>query len=644
MEVVPTPAGAGAAAAASSSSSSSTPSPSTRRPTTTLRLLCPSSRAAALRPSRELHVDQPPVGDEAVLVISGPDAPAAAVRAWERVVGHRVAGEEAVGGEEEREVTGPVGCRMLAAGAQVGCVLGKGGKTVERMRQESGAQIRVFRNRDQLPPCAPPGDELIHISGSFPQVRKALLAVSTCLQDNPRPDTSNIPMGRPFGPPGSGTGCPPGMDPHSQRSYLPPHMPDYHARNYPSNAGGPGPRFFFEQEIVFRMIILNDMVGSIIGKGGSTIRALQNETGACIKILEPIAESEERIVAISARENSDMMHSPAQDAVVRVYSRISEASMDRSSSTAARLLVPSQHIGCLLGKGGSIITEMRKVTGASIRIFGNEQIPRCAQRNDEMVQVTGSFQSIQDALIHITGRIRDVILPKPHPTGGMPPYPPVGNMPLHQSRQEPPPPHLHPSGGMPPYPMHPFRPDAPMPPFEMGDRRPPHVHAMEHMSTDRMPYSYGGEQGGPRPFLEQPPPRTWPPEAPKTNSEAPTNMPDAVPGTDFRKGPVASENQVAAATGTSTEVVVPCKYIGFVCGASGSDLSEIKKVFSLFGVFTLLKLLTMFIFQMSGASITVHDPKPGDTNSTVVICGDPEQTKKAQSLIHAFIFCGLYQT
>jgi poly(rC)-binding protein 3/4 len=71
-------------------------------------------------------------------------------------------------------------------------------------------------------------------------------------------------------------------------------MPDYHAR--------PGPRFFFEQEIVFRMIIINDMVGNIIGKGGSTIRALQSETGASIKILEPIADTDEHIVAISARE------------------------------------------------------------------------------------------------------------------------------------------------------------------------------------------------------------------------------------------------------------------------------------------------------------------------------------------------------
>ena len=62
------------------------------------------------------------------------------------------------------------------------------------------------------------------------------------------------------------------------------------------------------------------------------------------------------------------------------------------------------------------------------------------------------------------------------------------------------------------------------------------------------------------------------------------------------------------------------------------------------GVFTVLKLSVMCTLQMSGASITVHDPKPGDTNSIVVICGDPEQTKKAQSLIHAFIFCGLCPT
>ncbi|KQJ90866.1 KH domain-containing protein HEN4 isoform X2 [Brachypodium distachyon] len=627
MEISPNPAAAGdsgvAPAAAAASASSANLSPPIKRPSTTLRLLCPSSRAAALRPARDLHVEHPPVGDEVVLVVSGPDAPAAAVRVWERVVGHRVGGDDAGEGEEEKEVTGVVGCRMLAAGGQVGCVLGKGGKTVERMRQESGAQIRVFRNKDQVPPCALQGDELIHISGSFSAARKALLLVSTCLQDNPRLETSNFSTGRSFGPPGSGVGCPPGVDSHSQRSYLPPHIPDYHARNFSSNVAAPGPRFFIEQEIVFRMICLNEMVGGIIGKGGATIRALQSDTGASVKVIDAVADSDERVIVISARENSEMMHSPAQDAVLRVYSRISEASMDKSSAVPARLLVPSQHIGCLLGKGGSIIAEMRNVTGASIRIFGNEQIPRCAQRNDELVQVTGNFQSIQDALLHITGRIRDVIIPpKPHPSGGMSPYPPAGSTPHHPSRQDPAPPHH--SGGMPPYPMHPFRPNHPMGPFDVADHRPPGqhpAHPMEHMGADRIPYSYGCEQGGPRPFLEQPSPRTWAPEA--QTADAPRSIPDKGLAMDSRKGSVAGENQVATPTSTTTEVVIPCKYIGFICGTNGSDLAEIQKI--------------------SGAAITVHDPKPGDTDASVFVCGDPEQTKKAQSLIHAFIFCGLYQ-
>jgi hypothetical protein len=115
-------------------------------------------------------------------------------------------------------------------------------------------------------------------------------------------------------------------------------------------------------------------------------------------------------------------------------------------------------------------------------------------------------------LLHITGRIRDVIIPmKPHPGGGMPPYPPGGNAPPHHPRQEPAPP--HPTGGMPPYPMPSFRADRPMGPFDMVDHRPPPPHSMEHMGADRMPYSYGCEQGGgPRPFLDQPSPSAWAPE------------------------------------------------------------------------------------------------------------------------------------
>lgn len=57
---------------------------------------------------------------------------------------------------------GMVMCRLMAPSSLVGCVLGRGGKIVEKIRQDSGAQIRVL-TRDQIPLCASPNDELIQV-------------------------------------------------------------------------------------------------------------------------------------------------------------------------------------------------------------------------------------------------------------------------------------------------------------------------------------------------------------------------------------------------------------------------------------------------------------------------------------------------
>ena len=55
----------------------------------------------------------------------------------------------------------------------------------------------------------------------------------------------------------------------------------------------------------------------------------------------------------------------------------------------ARLLVDSSQIGCVLGKGGTIITQLRQDTGASIRILSSNEKPLCASPCDELVQVGG---------------------------------------------------------------------------------------------------------------------------------------------------------------------------------------------------------------------------------------------------------------
>lgn len=67
------------------------------------------------------------------------------------------------------------------------------------------------------------------------------------------------------------------------------------------------------------------------------------------------------------------------------------------TTVSIRLLVPSKVIGCIIGKSGSIINEIRKRTKADVRISKSD-MPKCADVNDELVEVcllfTSCFNSI----------------------------------------------------------------------------------------------------------------------------------------------------------------------------------------------------------------------------------------------------------
>lgn len=78
------------------------------------------------------------------------------------------------------------------------------------------------------------------------------------------------------------------MNPYGQRSFPP-----------SSNVSH---RKVIEEDVIFRMLCSSDKVGCIIGKAGAVVRALQNETGALIKVLDSVLDSDEKIITISARE------------------------------------------------------------------------------------------------------------------------------------------------------------------------------------------------------------------------------------------------------------------------------------------------------------------------------------------------------
>lgn len=132
----------------------------------------------------------------------------------------------------------------------------------------------------------------MQISGGLDTVRKALLSVSQQLLENPPREDDPL-FANPCGPP-SQTFSHPFPRPEA---YPPP--------NYPFPSQGPpyavGPRDGDSPQdiLTFRLLCPDEKVGGVIGKGGTIVKALEHESGCDIKVLEPVPDSEDRVIVIS---------------------------------------------------------------------------------------------------------------------------------------------------------------------------------------------------------------------------------------------------------------------------------------------------------------------------------------------------------
>ncbi|KAJ0845889.1 putative K domain-containing protein [Helianthus annuus] len=469
--------------------------------------------------------------------------------------------------------------RLLLLSSQVGPLLGISGSVIKQLTSESGAQIRVLP-RDKLPSCAFSTDELVQISGEVNAVRKALQSVSQQLLDHLTGDDS-------FTADKSGSF-------HSfgsrQDAYPPfPHGEPLPAGPRDGGSGTFGGRFGpFTDMLTYRLICSDEKVGGVIGKGGTVVKALKHETGCDIKVLEKMPESDDRVIVISGPAHPDERICAPQDAVLRVQTRIFKAAPE-SKAVTAKVIVSAHQIGCILGKGGAVISEMRKSTGAYIRILGKDQTPQYAAANEEVVQINGDYDAVQEALMQITTCLRNHYFRDAFPgflDHGPPPFPAP-----YMRRRE-----LSPPGRYPPF----NRFDAGGPPprggFHLHDDRPPFMHDrpdFPHPMSERLPpWGSQGFEGGPLGFP------------------------------DFggrRMGGFGGGNHQTIITNTTVEVVVPRTVVPAIYGEDGGCLRQIREI--------------------SDAKIIVNDPKPGAKETLIIISGTPEQTHAAQSLIQAFVIC-----
>ncbi|KAG5527572.1 hypothetical protein RHGRI_028472 [Rhododendron griersonianum] len=328
--------------------------------------------------------------------------------------------------EEDSEATPRVTARLLVPSDQIGCIIGKGGQIVQDIRSDTGAQIRIMKD-DHLPLCALNSDELVQISGEAQVVRKALYQIASRLHDNPSRSqhmlVSAVPNiyssgGSLMGPTAGGPimGIAPLVGPYGGYK----------------GAGGDWSRSFYSasrddassKEFSLRLVCPTANIGGVIGKGGAIINEIRQESRAVIKVDSSTTEGDDCIIFISAEEFYEDTISPAIEAALRLQPRCSEK-VERDSgliSFTTRLLVHTSRIGCLIGKGGSIITEMRRVTKANIRVLSKENLPKVAAEDDEMVLISGDLDVAKDALIQVTSRLRANIFDR---EGAVPAFVPV---------------------------------------------------------------------------------------------------------------------------------------------------------------------------------------------------------------------------
>ncbi|CAH8361132.1 unnamed protein product, partial [Eruca vesicaria subsp. sativa] len=345
----------------------------------------------------------------------------------------RVAADVDARSEDGSEGEQQVIAKMLVPSDQIGCVLGRGGQIVQNIRSETGAQIRIVKDRN-MPLCALSSDELIQISGEVLLVKKALHQIASRLHKNPSRTQNLLSSAVAGGAYPSGSlmshaggprivGIAPLMDPYG--GYKSDHAGDFGRPLYETRRNEPPATDFY-----IRLVSPVENIASVIGKGGALINQLRQETRATIKVDSTRTEGNDCLITISAREVFDDAYSPTIEAAMRLQPKCSER-VERDSGLVqftTRILVPSSRIGCLLGKGGAIITEMRRMTRANIRVLGKENLPKVASEDDEMVQISGELDVAKEALIQITSRLRANVFDREGPVSAiMPvlPYVPV---------------------------------------------------------------------------------------------------------------------------------------------------------------------------------------------------------------------------
>jgi len=364
-----------------------------------------------------------------------------------------------------------------------------------------------------------------------------------------------------------------------------------HESNSNSESGS-GRRNRSSGDIEVRFLIPSKNAGSLIGKGGTIISRLRSEYPASIGI--PDCPSPERIVTICGPESA------VKKLIEEIVQMLDESSSSKGEADM-RLLVHQSQAGCIIGKGGSKIKDLRSLCGGQVKVFG----VACPQSTDRVVQVVGNIDRVLLTLVSVVDALKECPIKGvennynpfnceemfAHEYGGWSDPSKRGNfMTGPGGPMSPKDPWARGPMGGPPM-------SGPPPPIGGANRVP--IGGPSHMGG-------GGMGGG---FNERRSNRAPPPFSPPRNDN------DYEDNKNFLNG---SHSQSLMGTNsdnltTTTQVTIPKDAAGAIIGKGGQRIRRIR--------------------HESCCAINIEDARPGSDDRIITITGSDQQIKHAQYLL-----------
>ncbi|XP_038643700.1 poly(rC)-binding protein 3 isoform X18 [Scyliorhinus canicula] len=283
--------------------------------------------------------------------------------------------------------------RLLMHGKEVGSIIGKKGETVKKMREESGARINISEGN-----CP---ERIVTITGPTDAIFKAFAMIAFKFEEDIDNSMSNS----------TATSKPP---------------------------------------VTLRLVVPASQCGSLIGKGGSKIKEIRESTGAQVQVAgDMLPNSTERAVTISGMPDaiiqcvkqicvvmledacllsaeykaalastlwrspqlthpSSQLKEPAwRPESLRGKMEIKNCNEEsgtwgldaNSPASTHELTIPNDLIGCIIGRQGSKINEIRQMSGAQIKIANAAE-----GSTERQITITGSPANISLAQYLINAR------------------------------------------------------------------------------------------------------------------------------------------------------------------------------------------------------------------------------------------------